>query len=480
MIRRPKIERHHARRQREPERADHLCRPDPRAARRERRHVALRVHGIDVHRARPPGLRREALLGGQQGGIVPGVARTQLFACLSHINQICPGFCIGLGQQYLGRNHCFRRIAVVLLAIGKGELGGLDQEVQVIGAARPHRAQVEAPHDGERLQHRRPLRPEAALVDRRLAEAQADGRLDPGLETLQVGALEQPAALPGEARDLRSDLASVERFVGVLCIREVVVRSCERLILHQRADFRDRHVKDLACRPGLELVAQIPETIFLLVDQALRCRKSVACQLDRRRDRFAQRHRAVALERGEQRAERGGNAGRENVLVRHVIEAAAAEFLRRGARRRRHVAVEHYHLVAPLTAQQDRAFAADGMHLRVHQPFDEAGCNRRVDRVAARLQHVDAGVDRKIGIAGHRAVPADEARVERRRVGWRATISSRGHADARFSRRTEDRRSRFARRVGRPAGALRGRRGRGRCRSAREGPEEACLASHAD
>ena len=87
MIRRPEIERHHARRQRETERADHLCRPDPRAARRERRHVAFRVHGVDVHGARPPGLRREALLGGQQRGIVPGVAWTQLVARLSHIDQ---------------------------------------------------------------------------------------------------------------------------------------------------------------------------------------------------------------------------------------------------------------------------------------------------------------------------------------------------------------------------------------------------------
>src|SRR6266446_6268228 len=88
------------------------------------------------------------------------------------------------------------------------------------------------------------------------------------------------------------------------------------------------------------------------------------------------------------------------------------------------------------------------MHLRVHQPFHEGCRDRSIDRVPARLQHVDAGVDRKIGISGHGAVPADEARVERRRVGWRGTISSRGHADTRFSRRTEDRRSRFARRAG--------------------------------
>ena len=57
------------------------------------------------------------------------------------------------------------------------------------------------------------------------------------------------------------------------------------------------------------------------------------------------------------------------------------------------------------------------VHLRVHHAFDQRRRHRGVDRVAAGLQHVDAGVDREIGVGSDRAVRADEARIEGRRVG---------------------------------------------------------------
>ncbi len=81
MVRGREIERHHARRQREAERPDHLGRLDPRAAGRERSHVALRVDRVDMHRARAPVLRREALVLRQQRGVAPRVAGPQARGC---------------------------------------------------------------------------------------------------------------------------------------------------------------------------------------------------------------------------------------------------------------------------------------------------------------------------------------------------------------------------------------------------------------
>ena len=75
-----------------------------------------------------------------------------------------------------------------------------------------------------------------------------------------------------------------------------------------------------------------------------------------------------------------------------------AERLRRRRRRRRHVAVHRDDARLARQAQQHRAFAADGVHLRVDQALDQRRRHRGVDRVAARLEHVDAGVGRQVGV----------------------------------------------------------------------------------
>ena len=95
------------------------------------------------------------------------------------------------------------------------------------------------------------------------------------------------------------------------------------------------------------------------------------------------------------------------------LKPARAIGLRRGPHRRRRVAVHRNHARLARQAQQDRALAADGVHLRVDQAFDERRRDRGVDRIAAGLQHVDASIDREIGIGRDRAVRADQARIER-------------------------------------------------------------------
>jgi hypothetical protein len=75
-----------------------------------------------------------------------------------------------------------------------------------------------------------------------------------------------------------------------------------------------------------------------------------------------------------------------------MSSSGTAEFLRRGARGRGHVAVDRDDLVAARGPDEDRALPAERIHLRIDQALDEAGCDRGIDRVAARLERVDAGI----------------------------------------------------------------------------------------
>src|SRR5882672_9177224 len=130
------------------------------------------------------------------------------------------------------------------------------------------------------------------------------------------------------------------------------------------------------------------EAVSLLADEPLGYREAVFRQLDRRRNHLAQRHRAEALERGRERAEGRRDAGREDVLVGHVLEAATAELLRRRAGRRRHVAVHREDALARRLADQGRTFAAERVHLWVDQTLDETRRDGGVDRVAARFEDI--------------------------------------------------------------------------------------------
>ena len=81
------IEGHHARGQRKAERLDHFRRLDPRAARRERGHVALGVDRVDMHRSRAPVLRGETLVLGQERRVAARIAGAQLAIRLSKVYQ---------------------------------------------------------------------------------------------------------------------------------------------------------------------------------------------------------------------------------------------------------------------------------------------------------------------------------------------------------------------------------------------------------
>ncbi len=301
----------------------------------------------------------------------------------------------------------------------------------VIRAAGLHCSYVVLPHQGDGLQLRRALRPEAALEQLDIAKAQRYGLLHAGLERFQVFAGQQTVPLLGELRDLGSDIAAIERRVRILRVGKIVVGGRERLVPQQGSFLRDlaaAQIKPRALRPAREeLLAQIGQAVLVLVMEACGEREAFRGELARVRRDVAKAHAAPALEHRHERRERRGNARRKDVFLRNILVSPGIKSLRGRGARRGHVAVDRDDARFAGKPQQDRALAADGMHLRIHQPLDQRRRDCGVDRVAAGFQNIDAGVDRKVGVRRHRAVLADEPRVEGGRIGRGNPVGALAH-----------------------------------------------------
>jgi hypothetical protein len=230
MVRRRQVEGHHAHRERKTDGLDHFCRPKPGAARRERGHVALRIDGVDVHRAGTPRLRREALVLGEERRVAARISWPQLPVRVLRIDKLRTLRRIVVRQEHVGRHHRLRRVSVILFPIGEGKLHRLDQQVAVIRACRPHALEVEARHQRDRLQLGRSLGPEPAFEQLGVAEAQACRLLDPGLEAREVLPLEQAIALFGELRNRGRDVSPIETVVHRGELRAAVAGRAARQI----------------------------------------------------------------------------------------------------------------------------------------------------------------------------------------------------------------------------------------------------------
>src|SRR5581483_534148 len=101
-------------------------------------------------------------------------------------------------------------IGVVKLAVGKRQLGRLDQGVKVVGRVVAHRAQVEAFEQRELLEKDRPLRPRPTFEHRRAAIAAADRLLDTGREGGEVFERKKTAVGLAVADNLARDVAAIE------------------------------------------------------------------------------------------------------------------------------------------------------------------------------------------------------------------------------------------------------------------------------
>ena len=121
---------------------------------------------------------------------------------------------IGLRQQAFARHLHERRVGVVGVAVGVGQLHRLGDGVHVVGAVVAHRRQVERLEDVERLQQHRPLAREAVLVDGVAAIGRGRRLLDAGEVLGEVaerrtapGASAGTPPSPWRCRPCRSDRA---------------------------------------------------------------------------------------------------------------------------------------------------------------------------------------------------------------------------------------------------------------------------------
>ena len=162
-----RIEREHlaARPERKAEPGDHRRAGEPRAADRRGDHVPLRVHrvqvggvvGVDIALCGPVG-RDAQVAQNELVRVRSRVPRPQHPRGVSRVYQAPPVRRVRFGEQRIQRHLCELGIAVVELAVRKGQLRALDDGMNVVRRVQPHCLQVEALEQGELLEkYRQPV-----------------------------------------------------------------------------------------------------------------------------------------------------------------------------------------------------------------------------------------------------------------------------------------------------------------------------------
>ncbi len=200
----------------------------------------------------------------------------------------------------------------------------------------PHIREVEAFQDVERLDHRRPLAPEARLIDGVAVERSGDRRLRLQAERGHIFVAQQPAVLTGERVDAVGDIAPIEVIahcvdrLGAACpggqrllldLRHRAQGASQVRLMEDVADLRNVPVRQVdAPRSGPLL--QIPHAARQRHRAHFVDGKAVG-QLDRGFHRFAERLGAEFPQRHQSRVHHARHQRRKNSRHRHPILQAA-------------------------------------------------------------------------------------------------------------------------------------------------------------
>ena len=334
---------------------------------------------------------------------------------------------VGLRQQALGRHLHERRVGVVGVAVGVGQLHRLGHGVHVVGAVVPHRRQVEGLEDVERLQQHRALAREAVLVDGVAAVGRRRRLLDAGEVLGEVAGVERRLVLLQERHHLLGDVALVEAIAGGGDAGRAAAPLGAALGLdHPRERARrGRQLDGLAGRVrravGLQPVALVVGPLFEeleladdTVGSALAQREAVARVLDRPGRDGLERQRAPALEDGERGVECARHHGR---VEPRALEGLAA----------RQIPVDVDGLGGPPLPDhrgdlllsdridEDERLAAQAVEVLLDHPADEQRRHAGVEGVAALEQHFERrGSDERVP-GRDAAVGSGHQRPQRRR-----------------------------------------------------------------
>jgi len=233
----------------------------------------------------------------------------------------------------------------------------------------------------DRLAPPRPLRGQIALGEEAASLARPAGHLAGGLALVEPGA---PGAQPLEgAREIRVEEAPADR--GARSLGEEDARG-GRI---GREDWGGA-LDPLREPPGdREPVARVAHRGGQVVGE--------------RQPAMARVRLAPAIHRARHR-----DGGGHDAAERDLAEAARAEPLDRGGRGRRARRVERVHRAGARVVNQPERVAAHAGHVRVDHREHRGRRDRRVDRGAARLQDLDAG------LGGQRVRRGDHAAVRQR------------------------------------------------------------------
>ena len=115
------------------------------------------------------------------------------------------------GQEVVDGNLSEAGVTVPGLSIGEGQLGALDDGVDVLGREEPHCPEVHSLEQRQLLEEHRTLAPRCRLEDLEFVEGYRQGRLGRGSPGCHVRGLQQAAmALPADVHGLGARAPAVD------------------------------------------------------------------------------------------------------------------------------------------------------------------------------------------------------------------------------------------------------------------------------
>ncbi len=332
-------------------------------------------------------------------------------------------------------------VPVVGLAVGEGELLGLEDRVRSELARGIETLVVDAVEDAEHLQQRGSLPPGAGLRDRHAAELRGDGRLIGGPESGQilrgqdarvVAARRVPVRRADEVVDRpRDEPLRPLRAGGVdagLARRsgrrghEALEGSGERSIGEQGFGIRDPSAGHPELGRARPVLLEEPGDALDRRCNALEQRMPVARVADREGEHVGELPGPVVAQEQQPGVDRAGDRGGEGAGAGDEREALRPVVIDRGTGRRRPLAHEHDGRARGVRGREDaHEIAARSVEVGLDDVQHEGAGDRGVEGVASAFEH---------GLAGCRREPVRRGRHAEASAQGRAGGEARGRGVA--------------------------------------------------
>ena len=287
-----------------------------------------------------------------------------------------------------------------------------------------HRGDVVLLEDVQNLQRGDALAVRRQFPDVVAAIAGAD-RLDPvGGVLLEVAQRDQATDRLAVANDLPGDPALVKRLRPLLA--DGTIDLGQVAVGHAFAFPRRAAVLE-KCAAGGRRFAEDHFAGLPVAGDDLRHRKAVPRVTNRRRKRLGQRQFAEPVVQRLPAGDAARHRPTERPLERDALVPALANELARNAKRRATAGVEAVKLPRLGVPHDGKQVAADAAAHRLHHAEHGVGRDRGVDRVAAALEHLDAGLRGERVAGGDHAAGCHHHRAAELGIAVRPVVTGTRH-----------------------------------------------------